>query len=286
MQKVLLLGFVFSTVFIFSCQRNLFKTTHLSASRFGIKAQTLNQSQRIEKFDHLAISVFTRKGEILIDPEGVLEIKSNLQNSMFSNPQQMALLLTQQFAVMANNMRPQFYVVNEFGEADLPAIGKIRLEGLTLTQTDSLLSREYESKGFYKDAYVKVQYLNKRVVVLGALGDRVVKIPYENMTVFEILAQQQNQPVANLISIQSYARGLLIIRNLQTDPNNLEIEEIDLRDLSSIYLKNLIVKNGDVIYVRPRRRFDREVIGDFSFIASAITSLATLYLLIDNIRKR
>ncbi len=245
--------------------------------------------QRIEKFDHLAFSVYTRNGEMLIDPEGEL----NLGRQQTGQNIQTIQHGQQLFKIQGNNQPPAFYVVDDQGEVNLPAIGKIRLEGLTLIQADSLLSREYEAKGFYKNTFIVTQYLNKRVILLGALGDRVVRLPYENMTVLEVLAQ----PDANVfagganalfsgMNIQSRARAIVIIRNLQNNPQELQFEEIDLRNLDGLYHKNLHVQHGDVIYVRPRRRFDREITGDISFLTSAISSLLTLYLLFENLRRR
>jgi polysaccharide export outer membrane protein len=287
MNLIKALFLVLLSLMSFSCQRNLFRTHNLSTGFLMAQGSILNRSQKIEKFDQLALSVFTRKGELLLDPENVLEIRSNLQQNSVLNPMQMAAGFVSQYSIMANNMRPFFYVVNEDGKADLPAIGKIKLDGLTLLQADSLLSREYQNQGLYKDAYVKTQYLNKRVILLGALGDRVVKLAYENMTVFEVLAQQSTTAGSqfNSTNIQASARSVVIIRNLQTAPDKMQIEEINLRDLNEIYQKNIHVQNGDIIYVRPRMRLDRDVVSEFSVITGIMTSLATVYLLLINLSR-
>jgi polysaccharide export outer membrane protein len=166
-----------------------------------------------------------------------------------------------------NNAPPNSYLVRSDGTVALPMVGDVTLKGLKLYQADSLLALLYNQ--FYDSTFVVTQYLNKRVVLMGALGDKVVPIRNENMTLLEVLAMAGNFQMA------AKANSLRVIRGDLSAPS---VQFIDLTTIEGMRKANLFVQPNDVIYVEPRRRIDRETIADINSLVAPITTLITVIL--------
>ncbi|MEN7546395.1 polysaccharide biosynthesis/export family protein [Rapidithrix thailandica] len=229
----------------------------------------------IEEDDYLAISVYTNKGEALIDPNKEFETgklglstDGNQQNQRSQSVNDVNSMYTQ--PLFRNGMPPQSHLVDGQGMVNLPMVGKLKLAGLTLKQAEELLTEAYEQH--YEQPYVVMQYLNKRVTVMGALGDQVIPLRNEGMNLLEILALAGD--------FQELAKASNI-RVLRGDLKNPSVQVVDLSSIESVKLASLTVLPGDVIYVEPRRKVDIAPLKDFAFVVSLITSVAALFILIN-----
>jgi polysaccharide export outer membrane protein len=199
----------------------------------------------IQKNDYLQLEVYTNKGERIIDPDFELTKDLNNQN-------------------LAAKTEPN-YLVDISGVAKFPMIGEIKIEGLTIRLGEELLQKAYEV--YYKDSFVVLKYVNKRVVVLGAPGGQVIPLVNENVHLVEVLALAKG--VDNLAMAQN-------IRVLRGD-------QVHIADLSSIdgYLKNnILIEHGDIVYIEPIRRPVSEAFRDYLPVLTALTSLTTLIVVI------
>jgi len=199
----------------------------------------------IQKNDLLKISVYTKNGELIIDPDYTLMKDLPMQNMQ---------------------RRPEpIYLVDVQGVAKFPMIGELKVDGLTIRQAEAILQKEYAS--FYSDTFVVLEYTNKRVVVLGAPGGQIIPLVNENVTLVEMLA------LATGISNDAMAHNIRIMRG----------DQVFLADLSTIdgYRKsNMIMQHGDIVYVEPIRRPVSEAVRDYGPIISIITSLTTLIVVL------
>jgi polysaccharide export outer membrane protein len=166
-----------------------------------------------------------------------------------------------------NNMnRPDpSYLVNVFGLVKLPMVGEIKLEGLTIRKAEQMLQAEYSK--FYKDPFVTLEYTNKRVVVLGSPGGKVIPLVNENVTLVEIIA------LATGIENDAMAHNIRVIRG----------DDFFLVDFSTIdgYKKgNMIMEHGDIIYVEPIRRPVAEATRDYAPLLSLMISITTLIVVL------
>jgi polysaccharide export outer membrane protein len=146
-------------------------------------------------------------------------------------------------------------------------VGEVKLEGLTIREAEALLQDAYEK--FYTKPFVVVKYTNKRVVVLGAPGGKVIPLANENMKLLEILA------LAEGISNDAKAQNIRVLRN----------EKVFLVDLSTIegYHKgNILMEPGDVVYVEPVRKPVSEAVRDYGPLVSLVVSLVTLLIVLNN----
>ncbi len=234
--------------------------------------ESLTANYKIQVNDQLAISVFTNKGERLVDPNREFNIGDAPaeRNGMMmggQNMMQFGFNSLRDMAITSNNMSPISYLVGQDGKANIPMLGEVELIGLTLDEAEKKLSDMY--KQFYEEPYVIAQYLNKRVVLMGALGDQVVPLRNENMTLLEVLS------IAGDVQSRSKPDNIRLIRGPWDNPS---IKLIDLTQVSNLQDANVIIEPNDIIYVEPRRRIDRESIQDFNIIFTPVTTLVTLSL--------
>lgn len=210
-----------------------------------------NDHYTIQANDFIELKVYTNGGELIIDPNNEIAKEINVGGS------------TQQ--VREN---PRFLVRKE-GFVKLPLVGDIKVAGLTLHQVDSLLEMEYSS--YYEDAYVITRYVNKRVVVLGATGGKVIPLQNEDTNLLEVLA------MAGGIGMQARADNIRLIRG---DLNNPEVHIINISTIEGMKQSSLKVLPNDIIYVEPMQHVKAEVIRDLSPLLGIVSSLLTLALLV------
>lgn len=241
--------------------------------------QQVKEAERnylVRKNDHIEFQLFTNKGEVIVDPTN--ELSKILGTTGGGN------------ATLARAR----YLIQWDGKANLPLIGKIKLDSFTVAQVDSILSEAYSK--YYQDVFVITRVENRRVVILnlgqgGMLGGggmgagggggaggmmlmqnraRVVNLEYENMNIFEVLA------MAGGIGMYAHAEKIRIIRGNLRDP---QVILINLRTVASAKKSDLRIFPNDIIYVEPGRRIVFEALGDVSGIISLVLSFTTLLLL-------
>jgi polysaccharide export outer membrane protein len=224
----------------------MFRTEGQTFADFRQAARQAEGNYMIRKNDLLKISVFTNKGERIIDPDFELQ-RSNNQQGMQS--------------------RPDYeYLVNTEGLVHLPLVGDVKVEGLTLRQAEEMLQKAYSA--YYTQPYVRMQCTSNRVVVLGLPQSKVVPLPYENMTLAEVIA------MAGGLDRDSRADNVRIIRDDQLYVANLSTAQ-------GYTNNNMLVQPGDIIYIEPIRRPASEALRDYFPIVSIISSLITLIVVLN-----
>lgn len=206
------------------------------------------RNYRIQINDRLEIRVYTNEGERIIDPDYELQKELN-----------------------TNNLRREegFYFVQKDGKVKIPMVGEVMLEGLTLREAERSLEGEFSK--YYKDPYVILRFINKRIVVLGLESSQVITLENEDMNLLEVLALaggiQKNMKVHN-------------IRLIRGDLNNPEVQIIDLSTIEGMQKADLRVYSGDIIYVEPVVHVFSESTRNLIPVISIITSFVALILAI------
>ena len=214
-----------------------------------IRRQTaeVRSNYRIQVNDLLVLDVYTNQGERIVDPN-----RESFKEGA---------------TTMANAPALQ-YLVDVNGVAKLPLVGEVRLEGLALKEAEAILAQAYDK--YYEDAYVVLQFANKRVIVLGAPGGRVIPLNNENMRLTEVLA------LAEGITDDARSNNIRVIRG----------DHVFIADLSTFqgYQNgNMVMQPGDIVYVEPVRRPFTEALRDYSPVITIVTSLATLIFIISQV---
>ena len=217
---------------------------------FQREATGAEKNYVIQKNDLLTINVFSNKGERIIDPNPELT-NSNLAN-------------------MNNQQVQQFnYLVELNGVVKFPVIGEVKVDGLTLRQAEEITQKEYAK--YFKEPFTVINFVNKRVTVLGAPGGLVIPLTNQNVTVVEVLA------MARGLSNDSKADNIKLIRNEH-------IYQLDFSTIDSYRKSNMLVEPGDIIYVEPIRRPLVEGLRDNFIVVSLVVSLTTLLVLIRTLK--
>jgi polysaccharide export outer membrane protein len=238
--------FVVSLAVLFSCgyrQNIMFSVPE--GQEFKQQIAAVEKNYIIQHNDYLELEVYTNKGERIIDPD--LELTKDLPN-------------------LSIEARPKpAYLVDINGVAKFPMVGEVKMEGQTVRQAEAMLQQLYT--GYYNDAFVILRYVNKRVIVLGAIGGQVIPLTNENINLVEALA------LATGLDNNSKAQNIRVLRG----------SDVFVCDLSTFdgYLKNNIrIEPGDVIYVEPIRRPFSEGLRDYGIIISLAASLTTMIVVI------
>ncbi len=225
----------------------LFRADDVGLPDFKQAARQAESNYIIRTNDVLRLSVYTNKGERIIDPDFELQRDLNPQTSQ-ARPQ------------------PEYTVATD-GTVRLPMVGTLRVEGLTLRQAEEMLQKAYST--YYTNPYVLLQCSSNRVIILGLPQSKVIPLPYENMTLLEAIA------LAGGLDRDSRADNIRIIRNDQ-------FYVADLSTTQGFNHNNLLVQPGDIIYIEPIRRPLSEALRDYFSIVSILSSLTTLIVVLNS----
>ncbi|MBX9851282.1 MAG: polysaccharide biosynthesis/export family protein [Cytophagaceae bacterium] len=235
-----------------SCSFNsnrMFKTDHsIIVDSIQRQIAYAEKNYIIQKNDYLDVRVFSSGGERLIDPD--YEMSKNQGSSVFKP-------------------EPPRYLVRSDGMVALPMVGEIRLDGLTLSQADSILAIAYSK--YYQNPYVISKLLNKRAIVFGPIGGKVIPLENENVNLIEVIALYGG------INEQGKAYNIRLIRGDLKNPN---VSIIDLSTIEGMKAANLDVQPNDIIYIESVRKLISETVRDIAPVVGLITNvLITIVLL-------
>ncbi len=248
MKRILLL--VLTACFFSACNINpsvMFKTPkHYD---YFVDQTIGNTEYRIAPNDIIGFSVYTNDGFKLVDL--TTSIAATVGTSVAG----------------AGNLTTQFLVEPD-GNVKLPIIGKIKVSGLTVRETEKLLETQYAT--FYNKPFVMLKVMNRRVVVFTGSGGHgtVVHLENENTTIIEALA------LAGGITETGKAYKIKLVRG---DLRNPKVMLINLSTVEGVKQSNMLMQANDIIYVEPVPRISQEVLSRLTPIVGIITSLALLY---------
>ncbi len=217
----------------------------------GVKKEAITTEKNyvIQKNDLLKLDIYSNNGERLIDPNPDMS-GANSKSSNQSSQQQQP---TEQTS----------YLVDVNGLAKLPMLGEMKLEGLTIRQAEEIVQKEYSK--FFKEPFVKMSYVNKRVIVLGAPGGQVIPLTNQNVSVVEVLALAKG--VDNLTKVGN-------IRLIRGE----HVYQMDFSTIQGYREGNMIVEPGDIVYVEPIRRPFTEALRDNYFLIYPLITVITVVI--------
>lgn len=135
------------------------------------------------------------------------------------------------------------YVVDDSGAVNLPVMGLVTLEGLTLPQAQEVILKK--SAEYINNPVIKVRMLSFYITVLGEVGRAGrLQVTTPSINIFEALAQSGDLVMtANHYNI----RVIRIVKD-QATTYYVDINSADVFKSEVFYLKP-----GDMIYVEPAR---------------------------------
>jgi polysaccharide export outer membrane protein len=216
------------------------------AAELNLEARSLEKNYIIRPNDLLNVKVYTKNGEMIIDPEYELTKQTNNNN---------------------NNRPEPEYLVRLNGMIFLPMIGDVEIAGITIHEANIKLISLYSE--YFVDPYVITNYTNKRVTVLGAPGGQILPLKNENITIAEVLA------MAGGMQKNGNAGEIKLIRGS-------EVFLIDFSTVEGYYSSNQIVRANDIIYIEPINRPLADNATSFALVLSVITTTMALLVIFAN----
>ncbi len=227
---------------------------NIESEKFKNEIAKAESAYQIKASDKLSIEVYTNKGERILDPN--LEL-----GSMGSGGGGQAQLRpSKEFEVLPN------------GEINLPLVGAINVEGFSIRSLQEHLKTLYSET--YIDPFIRIEAINRRVIVLGALGGQVIPLENEKMNLLEVLA------LSGGLTKDSKGNNIRLIRGSLDNP---AVQIINLSTIEGMQQASLDVMPNDIIYIEPLRRVLTESIRDVAPILGIITNVVTLFIVIQSL---
>ena len=80
------------------------------------------------------------------------------------------------------------YLVDQYGDIELPVLGKIHAAGLTRLKLQEKIAQMLIDGGYISDPFVMARFRNFKIFFLGANGGKAITVPNERCTFLEALA--------------------------------------------------------------------------------------------------
>jgi len=175
-----------------------------------------------------------------------------------------------------NNYKIEGYRVSKEGSINLPVVGSIRLEGLTIEQAQATISRELDK--YVKKPVVDVQLVNFKVTVIGEVNKpSSFTVQGDNINLLEALG------MAGDMTVYGKREDVLVIRqqNGQRIMKRLNLNNQDVMNSPFFYLKQ-----NDVVYVEPDKSKAIEYSPNTRILPVVIASISAVAVLITAVLRR
>ena len=247
MNKMLRKGIAFALMAIsaISCVTNK-KVAYLQDMRHGTQIELEDQFEAvISPYDELDIVISS------FDPE--LSRPFNIRNT--------------NSAVYSTNTGLA-YLVDQFGNIELPVLGTIHAAGLTRLDLQERVKNLLVSGGYISDPFVLVRFRDFKIFFLGANGGKAITVTNERCTFLEALALSGDMSIytnRNKIMVMREVDGKMVSRYL--DPRSSKV----FRDPFFMLQQNDFIITQNTNY----RNFQQSY-GMFGTICSAISTASAM----------
>ena len=168
----------------------------------------------------------------------------------------------------SNEVYGKWILVDAEGNVTLPMIGDVHLQGQSVTEAAKTLKEEYGKE--IRDPVIVVRVLNREVTVTGEVnqpGNYI--LDKEKNTLAEVLGMAEG--------MTDYAKlkEVTLTRNVY---GRSKVYPLDLRKMTGYELKQILVRDGDVIHIpgRAGKRVERKL-PLLIPLASLVTSVGVLF---------
>ena len=167
------------------------------------------------------------------------------------------------------------YLVDQYGNIELPVLGSIHAAGLTRLQLQEHVRAMLISRDYISDPYVMVRFRNFKVFFLGSNGGKAISVPNERCTFLEALALSGDMNIytnRSKIMVMREIDGRMVSRYL--DPRSSKVFDdpfFMLQQNDFIITQNMSYRNFQQSYAQ---------FGTILSIFTTLTSFATTYFAI------
>lgn len=234
----------------------MFKTPKDGSFVYDSIPLTPKEDYKLSIDDKLIFTLRTNKGKSLLEGlSGTLTNTNDLQGR----------------ALVNGNGVINEYIVRSDGYVELPVLGDVHVQGMTIKQCEDTLEFLFQSQ--YQDPFVQLKVTNRRCVVFSGDGNAasIVNLQNVNTTLLEVLAQTGG------ISQRGKSKIVKVMRKVG---DKREIYHIDVSTIDGIKYADMIIQGNDYIYVEPRPQIIREVLKEWAPIASLASSVTLIFTIL------
>ncbi|MFT0714926.1 polysaccharide biosynthesis/export family protein [Flagellimonas lutimaris] len=249
-QKIKLACYIAITCLVFSCTPSKDVVYFQDASQFETLVDDNTFTPKFKVDDLISIHVST------LDPE------ASAPFNLFRGAEEGVAMRPEQVN----------YLVDKNGEIDFPVIGKVKIEGLSPSETKKLLRGKL--KDYLKDPIINIRIRNFTVTVLGAVNrPGTYPITGEQITIMEALGY------AGDINIKGKRDNVMVIRDFD---GTKVYNRINLNSKEALKSPVYYLTQNDVVYVEPNKSgksqssLDQRASIAISIISTLITSTVIL----------
>lgn len=134
----------------------------------------------------------------------------------------------------------QGYLIDREGNIAFPVLGNLHVEGLTLEEVRDLIRNRLINDRLINEPIVKVEILNFKVSITGAIGNRVIDVPDGKMTLLEAITK------AGGININAAPDKITVIREEDGMRRKIvtNIQSQEIFNSPAYYLRQ-----NDIVYI-------------------------------------
>lgn len=158
------------------------------------------------------------------------------------------------------------YLVDQYGDLELPVLGTIHAAGLTRLALQEKVKNLLISGGYINDPYVLVRFRSFKIFFLGANGGKAISVPNERCTFLEALALSGDMNIytnRSKILVMREVDGKMVSRYL--DPRSSKV----FKDPFFMLQQNDFIITQNTGYRNFQQSFNQ-----FGTILSAVSTLA------------
>lgn len=164
------------------------------------------------------------------------------------------------------------YRVDVNGDIEFPILGKLHLEGLTVSHATKLIKEKIEQGNYIKDPLVSIEFLNFKYTVLGAVGHTgMFSVDDDRITLVEAIAKAGDlAPNARIDRVE-----VIRVKDGVRQSFVHDLRSKDIFDSPAYYLQQ-----NDIVYVEPKYKKksteDRGIQYGTLFL-SAVTAICSIF---------
>ena len=159
--------------------------------------------------------------EAVISPYDELDIVISCFDQDLAKPFNLYSAAQGGFSSNGQNMS---YLVDQYGDIELPVLGKIHAAGLTRLKLQERIQKMLIDGNYISDPFVMARFRNFKIFFLGANGGKAITVPNERCTFLEALALSGDMNVytdRSKIAVLREVDGKMTMRYL--DPRSSKV---------------------------------------------------------------
>ncbi len=245
----------------------------LALAAMAVSCVTTRKVVYLQDMEHETQIELENRFEAVVAPYDELEVIISTYETELAKP--FNIYTAAEGAIRNSNNTSIGYLVDQFGNIELPVLGTVHAAGLTRLQLQEKVKGLLVNGNYLSDPYVMVRFKDFKVFFLGANGGKAINISNERCTLLEALALSGDMSIytnRSKIAVMREVDGKMVTRFL--DPRSSKV----FNDPFFMLQQNDFVITRETRYRNFQQSYAQA--SPFFSIFSTITSTASLVLLI------